>query len=112
MLKPLGEFLIVRRDEVEKKTEGGLFIPDGAQEPPRSGVVLAIGPGVRATETGLLLETTLKPGDRVLFGPFGGVEIGLMVDKQEEKLLMLKESEVFGTYPPEKKARARARKAS
>ena len=98
MLKPMGEFLLVRRDEQEKTTEGGLFIPDTAQDPPRSGEVVAIGPGVRSVETGQFIETTLKPGQRILFGPFGGVEVGLHIDGVEEKLLMLKESEVFGVF--------------
>ena len=96
MLKPMGEFVVVRRDDAHRKTEGGIHIPDSAQELPRSGVVLAIGPGIRSRETGVLVETVLKPGERVLFSHF----VGVSIDAAEDDVL-LKESDVLGTLPTE-----------
>jgi chaperonin GroES len=42
---PLGERLIVRRNEAATHTPGGLALPSRAQDRPQSGVVLAVGPG-------------------------------------------------------------------
>ena len=90
-IEPLFNLLHVRRDVAEDKTESGLFLPDTTKEPLNRGVVIAVGPG-RTLENGLLLKPTVRVGDKVLFGKYGGTEIE--VDK--ESLLMLREEEVLG----------------
>ena len=40
-LKPLGDRVIVKRDEAETKTASGLYIASSAQEKPQTGIVLA-----------------------------------------------------------------------
>ncbi len=88
---PLHDRILVRQIEGEEKTAGGLIIPDNAKEKPHEGEVIAAGPGAR-TAAGDLIEMSLKPGDRVLFGKWTAVEIRLA----GEDLLIMKESEVFG----------------
>ena len=46
-LKPLGDRVIVKRDEAETKTASGLYIASSAQEKPQTGIVLAVGEGKR-----------------------------------------------------------------
>lgn len=89
--KPLLDRVVLRRIEEEKKTAGGLIIPDTVKEKPSQGVVIAVGPGGRDDE-GKSVTMTLKEGDRVLFGKWSGTEIKL----NGEDLLIMREADVLG----------------
>lgn len=82
---PLHDRVIVKPAEKAEKTAGGIIIPDTAQDKPQQGEVVAVGNG-RKDE-----PMTVKVGDIVLFGKYGGTEIELDGDK----LLLLKESDIF-----------------
>jgi co-chaperonin GroES (HSP10) len=65
-MQPLGNKILVRDiKEGEKKTEGGLIIPETAQQQYRK---------VTVEETSWDSDTKLKPGDICLCNP-GGVEL-------------------------------------
>jgi chaperonin GroES len=89
--RPLQDRVLIRRIEPEKKTSGGIFIPDTAQEKPMEGEVVAVGPGAR-DEAGKLVPLDVKAGDRVLFGKWSGTEIKL----DGEDLMIMKESDIMG----------------
>jgi co-chaperonin GroES (HSP10) len=64
-VRPLRDFVLVRRDPPATKSAGGILLANLAEdvsESPEEGVVLAVGP--KATE--------VKVGDRVLIGSFAG----------------------------------------
>ena len=82
---PLHDRVIVKPAEKAEKTAGGIIIPDTAQDKPQQGEVVAVGNG-RKDE-----PMTVKVGDIVLFGKYGGTEI----DLDGHKLLLLKESDIF-----------------
>ncbi len=90
-LRPLHDRVLVRRLESEKKTKGGIIIPDTAKEKPSEGEVLAAGKGA-VGEDGKLVPMELKKGDRILFGKWSGTEVKL----DGEELLIMKESDVMG----------------
>ncbi len=89
--KPLHDRVLVRRVESDEKTKGGLIIPDSAKEKPAEGEVIACGPGARK-DSGELIEMSVKPGDRILFGKWSGTEVTL----DGEELLIMKESDILG----------------
>ena len=89
-LRPLADRVIVKLLENETKTASGIYIPDNAAEKPDQGEVLAVGPG-RTSEEGKLVPLTVKVGDRVLFGRYGGQPV--KVDGEE--LLVMKEEDLF-----------------
>ena len=89
-LRPLADRVIVKRLENETKSASGIYIPDNAAEKPDQGEVLAVGPG-RTSEEGKLVPLTVKVGDRVLFGRYGGQPV--KVDGEE--LLVMKEEDLF-----------------
>ena len=89
--RPLHDRILVRRIESDARTKGGIIIPDTAKEKPQEGEVIATGTGVRS-EDGQIHPLDVKPGDRILFGKWGGTEIKL----DGEDLLILKESDVLG----------------
>ena len=89
--RPLQDRVLIRRVEPERKTAGGIFIPDTAQEKPVEGEVIAVGPGTR-DEHGKLHPLDVKAGDRVLFGKWSGNEIKL----DGEELVIMKEADLMG----------------
>ena len=44
-IRPLGDRIVVRRDDSPEKTAGGIVLPDTAKNKPQKGRVLAAGPG-------------------------------------------------------------------
>ena len=90
-LRPLQDRVLIRRVEAEKKTSGGIFIPDNVQEKPMEGDVVAVGPGTR-DEAGKLHPLDVKSGDRVLFGKWSGTEVKL----DGEDLMIMKEADIMG----------------
>ncbi|MBP7340352.1 MULTISPECIES: co-chaperone GroES [Niveispirillum] len=89
--RPLHDRVVVKRVESEKKTAGGIIIPDTASEKPQEGEVVAVGPGAR-DEAGKLVALDVKAGDRVLFGKWSGTEV--KIDGVE--YLIMKESDIMG----------------
>jgi chaperonin GroES len=73
-IRPMNDRILVVRVEEEKKTAGGIIIPDTAKEKPQEGKVVAAGPG-KMGEDGKRIPMELKKGDRVLFSKYAGSEI-------------------------------------
>lgn len=72
-IKPLGNRILVKRAEAQA-TKGGIFLPDTAQERPKQGEVVAVGPG-KMDEEGKLIPTEVREGDQVLFSSYSGTEV-------------------------------------
>ncbi len=89
-LVPTGDKLIVRREEPETKSSGGIVLPDAAQEKSRLGRVLSTGDGVLLSD-GRRRALEVAEGDRILFAPWAGSEIKI----GGESLLILSESDVL-----------------
>ncbi|MBN1787620.1 MAG: co-chaperone GroES [Sedimentisphaerales bacterium] len=90
-LKPLDDRIVVKPQEAEEKTAGGIVLPDTAKEKPLMGKVIAVGPG-KMQDNGKRAEVSVKKNDIVLFGKYGGSNIKL--DGVEYKILS--ESEILG----------------
>jgi chaperonin GroES len=90
-IRPLQDRVIVKRNEEETKTAGGIVLPGSAAEKPSQGEVVAVGPG-KPLDNGSVRKIDLKPGDKVVFGKYASntVKIG------DEELLILSESEIYG----------------
>jgi len=90
-LRPLHDRIIVKRVEEERKSAGGIVIPDTAAEKPSMGEVVAAGPG-KTDDNGKLLAIGVKVGDKILFGKYSGQEFKM--DGQD--LLHMREDDVIG----------------
>lgn len=90
-IRPLRDRILVRRLEEEKKTLGGIIIPDTATEKPQAGEVVAIGQG-KVLDDGKVVPIEVKAGDRVMFGKYAGSEIKI----DGEEFLILKEEDILG----------------
>ncbi len=90
-IRPLHDRVIVRRLEEERKTAGGIVIPDTAKEKPIQGEVLAVGNG-KLLENGQQRALDVKVGDKVLFGKYSGTEVKV----GNEELLVMREEDIMG----------------
>lgn len=89
-IKPICDYVLIRRLDSENKTAGGLIIPDTAKEKPIQGIVIAIGNG-KVNEQGQLIKPVVKEGDKVLFTKWSGTDIKLT----DESLVVMKESDII-----------------
>ena len=80
-VKPQGERILVKREEIEEKSTGGIILTESYQEKPNQGEVRAIGDDV----------TTVKVGDTVVFGKYSGND---SLDVDEDTLLILELKDV------------------
>jgi chaperonin GroES len=88
--RPLHDRVLVRRIEEAETVRGGIIIPDTAKEKPQEGEAIAVGNG-KLLDSGQRVPLDVKPGDRVLFGKYGGNEIKL----DGEDYLILREDEIL-----------------
>ena len=89
-LQPLGEHILVEREDSATVTAGGIVLPDSAKEKPSRGVVLAVGNG-KLLKDGSRSTFQVKPGDRVLFTSYAGID----VKGYDRDLLIMFESDVL-----------------
>ena len=89
-LKPLDDRVVVEPLDAEETTAGGIVLPDAAQEKQQRGKVVAVGPG-RLLDSGERCAVSVKVGDEVLFGKYGGTEIE--IDGKDVKVL--RESDIL-----------------
>lgn len=92
-IRPLHDRVIVKREEDERKSPGGIVIPDSASEKPSKGRVIAVGNG-KILEDGKVRALDVKVGDKVLFGKYSGTEVkvdgdDVLVMREEDILAVL-----------------------
>ncbi len=90
-IRPLNDRILVLRIEEEKKTAGGIIIPDTAKEKPQQGKIISAGPGKMDTK-GNRIPLQVKPGDKVLFSKYAGSD--LKIDGVEH--IIMREDDILG----------------
>ena len=75
-IKPLGDRVLVKLEEVEEKTAGGIFIPQTAQEKTQSGTVVAVGDDEMIK---------VKAGQKVMYDKYAGTTVS--VDNENHLLI-------------------------
>ncbi len=90
-IRPLHDRVIVKRIEEEKKSAGGIVIPDTAAEKPEQGEIVAVGKG-KKDDNGKLIPIDVKVGDKVLFGKYSGQTVKVKGDE----LLVIREEDILG----------------
>lgn len=89
-LQPLGDRVVVRRDESEEVTAGGLYLPDSAKNKPSRGVVVSVGDG-KLLDDGTRSKFTVQEGDRVLFLSYAGEDFKF----GDCEFLLMRESDIL-----------------
>jgi chaperonin GroES len=91
MLKPILNRIVVKRDEPETISVGGIVIPDNFAEDADKGTVLAVGPGEHQAD-GTVKKIKVKKGARILFHSLSGHK----VEVNKEEFVILKEDDILG----------------
>ena len=90
-IRPLYDYIVVRRNEEEETTAGGIVLPGTAKEKPNQGEVVAVGDG-KVLDNGEVRPLAVKKGDKVVFGQYAGSNT---IEADGEELIMMRESEIF-----------------
>lgn len=89
--KPLNDNLLVKQDQAEESTPSGLILTPVSKEKPRSGIVLAAGPGkLKKDHTRAPMD--VSKGDRILFAQYEYSTIEIA----GESFLVMSEDAVLG----------------
>jgi chaperonin GroES len=89
-LQPLGDRVVVRREESEQRTAGGIVLPDSAKEKPSRGVIEAVGNG-KLLDDGTRGRLQVQVGDRVLFSAWAGETFKVA----DEEMLLMREEDIL-----------------
>ena len=89
-IRPLQDRVLLERVEEEKKTKGGIIIPDTAKEKPIEAKIVAVGNGA-VGDDGKIRALTVKKGNRVLFGKYSGTEVKL----DGKDYIIMRESDIL-----------------
>ena len=76
-IKPLGDRVLVKSEETEEKTAGGIFIPQTAQEKTQTGIIVEVGDDKDVIK--------VKKGDRIMYDKYAGTTVTI---EGEEHLIM------------------------
>ena len=92
-IKPLGNRVLIKRLSAQT-SRGGILLPESAQEKPKQGAVVAVGPG-KMDEKGNVVPMHVRVGDVVLFSSYAGTDV--KSDEREAEYLILPEEDILGT---------------
>ena len=90
-IRPLYDRVVIRRNEEEETTAGGIVLPGSAKEKPNQGEVVAVGEG-KVLDNGETRAVAVKVGDTVVFGQYAGSNT---IEVNGEELILMSENEIF-----------------
>ncbi len=87
--RPMEGGVLVKLDKLKDQTEGGIYIPEIAQDKASTGVVIKVGLPV-VNEFGVSTPIPLEEKDKVIFSKFSGQEITFKEDEDTYKIINIK----------------------
>ena len=88
-LKPLGDRVVIRNDEAEETSKGGLVLVNSAKEKPVMAEVLEVGPG--GNVDGKEITMYVKAGQKVFYSKYAGTE----VKYDGEEYIIVRQSDIL-----------------
>lgn len=82
-IQPLADYVVAQGEEASAKTASGIYLPDNAQEKPKTAKVLAVGKEVKQVKT----------GDRIIYKSYSTTDIKL----GQDEYILVKEEDVLAT---------------
>lgn len=82
-LQPLGDYVVAVGEEAQTKTASGLYLPDKAQEKPKTAKVVAVGPNAKQ----------IKSGDRIVYKSYSTTEVKIGKDEY----ILVREEDILAT---------------
>ena len=88
-LKPLGDRVVLKLDEVIEKTKSGIVLAGSAKEKPQYAIVEAVGPG--GVVDGKEVKMEVSVGQKVIYSKYSGTEV--KIDGQE--LIIVRQNDIL-----------------
>ncbi len=82
-LQPLGDYVVAVGEAAETKTASGLYLPEQAQEKPKTAKIVAVGPNAKQ----------VKAGDRIVYKSYSTTEVKV----GQEDYILVKEEDILAT---------------
>ncbi|MDO4662398.1 MAG: co-chaperone GroES [Tissierellia bacterium] len=73
-LKPIGDRVVIKKLEAEKKTQSGIVLPESAQEAPQYAKVISISEDIEKDEK---KKGQISVDDKVIYSKYSGTEVKL-----------------------------------
>lgn len=89
-LQPLGDRVVVERDELDEVTAGGIVLPESAKDKPARGTIVSVGDG-KLLDDGSRGEFQVKVGDHVLFSSYAGESFKV----SDDEVLLMREEDIL-----------------
>ena len=90
-VNPVGDQIIVERDEVRDISPGGIHLPSNNQAKSTYGNVVAVGPGSWSIDGERMIPLSVRVGARVCFGEYAGSSV--TIDGAE--YVVMRESDIY-----------------
>ena len=87
-IKPIFDRVVLKLIENKEQTSSGIYIPESSSEKPHLAEVIAIGDDK---------DMKVKPGDRVLFSKFAGIEYKI----EKEEFLIIRQGDILAIVDKE-----------
>lgn len=88
-VEPIGNRVLIRKDEDKKETKGGIQLPDNIEIPTITGRIVAISAEVENAP-----DLPLRRYDKVLFNPKGAIP----VDFEDNRLFVVEVENVVAVF--------------
>ncbi len=88
-IKPLADRVVIKMEEAEETTKGGIILAGNAKEKPQVAEVIAVGPG--GNIDGKEVKMTVKVGDKVLTSKYSGTEVKC----DGEEFIIVKQNDIL-----------------
>ncbi len=82
-INPLSDYVVAQEEKAQTKTASGLYLPDNAQEKPKTAKIVAVGKKV----------TELKVGEKIIYKSYSTTEVKVA----NETYILVKEEDVLAT---------------
>lgn len=89
-IRPLYDRVIVRREEREQTSAGGIVLPGAAQEKSSQGEVMAVGEGAYGDD-GKRRPMSVSVGDKIIFGKYSDSDT---VRVGDEEYIIMREDDI------------------
>ena len=90
-IEPLGDRVVILPLEEEEQMYGNIIVPDGGQDKPEIGTVMAVGEG-RVTNDGIIIKNQLEVGQKVIVPKFGAQVVAV----ENESYIIASENDILG----------------
>ena len=86
---PLGDRVVIKNQEMNEVSKGGIILAGAAKEKPQMAVVVAVGPG--GNVDGKEIVMNVKKGQKVIYSKYAGNEVKL----DGEEYVIVRQSDIL-----------------